>query len=201
MTEPVRLNALLPDRLESMAGQIKDRLCQDEQVNGMKLAWGFVADKLHEALKSALDCKVVDILAECWAQAAPVAEIADSSSRPRSRPCIVQLGEHELSRELKPIVAVTIGSCPCVELSFLFAISAHVSGVRLSIVEGCIVGGDLGEAWASAQLSYQGVPLHPAAETRRLAIGGGFKFAPPGIAIPGLAGPSGRVTNGAASGG
>jgi hypothetical protein len=197
MADAVRLNALLPDRLGSVAGQIRDRLCQDEQVNGMKLAWDFVADKLQEALKSALDCRVVDILAECWARAAPVAKIVESAGRPSGEPCVIQLGEHELSRELKPVVAVTIGSCPCVELNFLFEVSAHIGGVRLSIVDGHIVGGDLGEAWASAQLSYEGVPLHPASESRKLSIGGVFEFASPGIAIPGI----GRVAKGMASGG
>jgi hypothetical protein len=190
MADAVLLNALLPDRLGSVAGRIKDRLCQDEQVNGMRLAWDFVADKLQEALKSALDCRVVDIIAECWAKAAPVAEIVASANRPPGEPCVIQLGEHELSRELKPVVAVTIGSCPCVELNFLFEISAHIGGVRLSIVDGHIVGGDLGEAWASAQLSYEGLPLHPASESRKLPIGGVFEFTPPGSAIPGI----GRAT-------
>ena len=201
MAEAVRLIALVPDRLESIAGQIKDRLCQDEQVKGMKLAWDYVANRLDEALKSSLDCPVVDILAECWAKAAPVAEALGTSDRPPGQPCIVQLGEHQLTRELEPVVAVTIGSCPCVEISFLFGISAHVSGVSLSIADGHITGGNLGEAWASAQLSCEGVALHPGSETRKLPIGGSFEFASPGIAIPGIAGRSGPVAEEVASGG
>lgn len=187
MVEALRLNVLLPDRLDSMVGQVKDRLCRDERVGGMKLAWDFVADRLYEALKSALDGRVVDALAECWAQVAPVAQLA--ADRPPGQPCTIQLGEHEVTRELNPVIAVTIGSCPCIELRFLFEISAHVSGVRLSIVDGHLVGGDLGEAWASAKLSYEGVPLHLDSETRKLPIGEGFTFSRPGIAIPGLARP------------
>lgn len=197
MADAILLNALLPERLDSVVGQIKDRLCQDEQVNGMKLAWDFVAGQLHEALKSALDCPVADVLAECWAKAEPVAKLAASAGAAHAKPCIVQIGEHELSRELNPVISVTIGSCPCVELSMLFEVSAQISGVRLSIVDGHITGGDLGEAWASAQLSYEGVPVHPKSETRKLAIGGRFEFTAPGIAIPGLA--RSPVAEGAAS--
>jgi hypothetical protein len=188
MADAVRLNALLPDRLDSLAGQIKDRLCQDEKVDGLNLAWDFVGNKLHDALKSALDCKVVDILAECWAQAAPVRDLVQTASRPAAEPIVIRLGGHELSRELKPVVSVTIGSCPCIELNFQLAVSAHLSGVCLSIVDGHIVGGDIGEAWASGQLSYEDIPLYPSSETRKRPIGGRFEFTRPGIAVPGLAG-------------
>ena len=43
-----------------------------------------------------------------------------------------------------------------------------------------------GPAWATAQLSYQGVPLYPESESRKVAIPGEFRFAAPGIAIPRL---------------
>jgi len=193
MAEAVKLCSLLPEQLDSMAAKIQDQLCRDEQIKGMKLAWDFVADKLHEALKSALDSKVVDILAECWATAEPVARLAQSTCQSPGRPCVIHLGEHKLDRELKPVIAVTIGSCPCIELEFLFALSAQIGGVSLSVVDGYIVGGDLGEAWASAELSYEGVPLHPKAETRRVPIGGAFDLTTPGIAIPGLARTAERV--------
>ena len=55
-----------------------------------------------------------------------------------------------------------------------------------------------GELWASAQLSYEGTPLHPPQESAKVGVPGEFAFAAPGIQIP-------RITSmpveGAAGGG
>ena len=70
-----------------------------------------------------------------------------------------------------------------------------------SIVDGHIVGGDLGEAWATAQLSYEGTPLHDATESNKISIRGEFRFASPGIRIPLLSSPLGTTVEGNATGG
>ena len=190
MAESIRLSQLLPDRLDSIERPIRERLCQDKEVNGLALAWEVVGGKVQEALKSALDCNVVDILAECWSRAPQVAELLASAGRLSDDSCIIELGEHELSHELNPVVAVRIGSCPCIELNFALTVSARIGGAQLSIVNGHIASGELGEAWAGGQLSYEGIPLHSELESRKLSIGGGFEFTPPGIAIPGLGRPA-----------
>ena len=186
MTDGVPLSALLPDRLDEMAHRVRTRLCEDEQVGGMKLAWDFIGKELGNALKSALDRDLFEILGGTWAKAGALADFADPDKHPPGERSVIELSQHEVGRELHPVVAVTIASCPCVELNFTFAVTAHIGGVRLSILNGHIIGGDLGEAWASAQLSYEGAPLHPASESRRVSIPGEFRFAPPGIAIPRL---------------
>lgn len=190
MADGIRLSSLLPDRLDSLAERVQSRLCDDEQVGGMKLAWDYIGKELGSALKSVLDCDLLEILAGAWAEAAPLAAFADLAMHPAGERSVVELGGHEFSRELHPVVAVTIGSCPCVELNFLLALTAHVGGVRLSIVDGHIVGGNMGELWASAQLSYEGTPLHPPSESRKIAIPGDFRFAAPGVKIPRLSRPA-----------
>ena len=186
MAERVPLYALIPARLDSMVEQVKARLCEDEQVSGMKLAWDFIGGELGNALKSVLDSDLLEILASAWAKAAPLAELADPAKHPPGERALVELGGHEVNRDFHPVIAVTIGSCPCVELNFTLALAANVGGVRLSIVDGHIVGGDLGEVWASAQLSFEDTPLHAPAESRKLALPAAFSFDPPGIALPRL---------------
>ena len=198
MASGVRLGALLPKRLDSVAGQVRTRMCNDPDVGGMKLAWNFIGSQLQDALASMLDCDLLEVLAGAWAKAAPLADFADPAKPPPGERSVIELGEHDVTRELNPVIAVTIGSCPCVELKFNFALAAHVGGVRLAIVDGHIVGGDLGELWASAQLSYEGVPLHPEQESAKIGVQGKFSFAPPGIKIPLLAG---RTVEGATDGG
>ena len=198
MAESVRLGALLPDQLDSVAEQVRERMCDNEEIGGMKLAWDYIGKELNKALKSALDRDLLEVLGKVWSEVSAVAAFADPSQHPPGERSVVELGEHELKRELHPIIAVTIGPCPCVELKFLFALTANVGGVRLSILDGHITGGDLGELWASAQLSYEGVPLHPRQESAKIAIPVEFSFDAPGIKIPRL---SSAAVEGAAGGG
>ena len=81
---------------------------------------------------------------------------------------------------------MTIGSCPCIELKFTFTVTGNFGGVALGALNAHITGGRPGDAWATAQLSYNGIPLHEAAESRKLALPGAFEFAEPGIPIPRL---------------
>ena len=198
MPKSVALGALVPDKLDSVADRVRDRMCDDERIGGMKLAWDYIGKELHKALKSALDHDLLDVLGKSWAQFSELASFADPAKHPPGERSVVELGEHEVQRELFPVVAVTVAPCPSVELKFLLALTANVGGVRLSIVDGHIVGGDLGELWASAQLSYEGAPLHPAQESAKVGVPGEFAFDPPGIKIPRITSPP---VEGAASGG
>lgn len=182
----VPLSALLPTRLDSLADRVKSRLSEDEQVGGMKLAWGFIGKELEAALKSVLDCDLFEILAKGWAQAEPLAALANPARQPPGERSVVELGKHDLSRELHPVIAVTIGECPCVELKFTLTVTAIVLGVRLAILDRHIVAADPGETWASAQLSYEGTPLHDAPESKKIRIPGEIRFTAPGVEIPQL---------------
>lgn len=186
MAEGLPLSALLPDRLDGVAEQVKGQLFSDEKVEKMDLAWDLIGEELHGALKSVLDCDLIGVVAKGWAEAAALSDYADPVKHPPGERSVVEISEHDFHRNFEPVVGVTIASCPCVELRFKFALTAHLGGVKLSILEGHILGGTLGPSWASAQLSYAGVPLHPVSETRKCTIPGRFSFEAPGIAIPKL---------------
>lgn len=183
MAEGLKLRDLLPDRLDRMGEEARKKLCETEEIGCMKLAWDFIAGELDGALKSALDCDLLEILAKTWGQAKLLADHCDPEKHPPGSRSVFEIGEHELKRELHPVIAVTIGSLPCVELRFTLALAAHFSGLKLSVVDAHITGGRTGEAWATAQLSYCGTPLHDASKSRKVAIPGRFEFEAPGIAI------------------
>lgn len=184
MAKPILLSDLIPDTLDSLADQVRERLCDDQDIGRMKLAWDYIGKELHQALKSVLDRDLLEIVSKTWSEFSEIAAFADPAVHPPGERSVVALGEHEMKRELHPIVAVTVGPCPCVELKFLLALTVHVTGVRLSILKGHITGGDLGELRATAQLSYGGTPLHPPRELAKVAVPGEFSFDPPGIKIP-----------------
>lgn len=198
MPKSIALGDLLPDKLDSVADRARERMCGNEEIGRMKLAWGYIGKELNKALKAALDHDLLDVLGKSWAQFSELAAFADPARHPPGERSVVELGEHQVERELHPVIAVTVAPCPCIELKFLCALSANISGVRLSIVDGHIVGGDLGELWASAQLSYEGTPLHPPQESARVGVPGEFTFDAPGIQIPRIAS---VAVEGAAGGG
>ena len=183
MAETLSLADLLPGRLESLAERARTTLSQDQQVAGMKLAWGYVSSQLQQALRSTLDVPAIEALASGWSTAARLAEYADADRHPPGERSVVELGEHELVQEFKPVVAVTIGSCPCIELDFSLAVTAKFGGVKLAIADGHIVGGETGDAWASGQLSLHGVPLHEPMDSNKVALPGAFEFTQPGLPI------------------
>ena len=187
MPDGVKLSELLPDRLDKVGEQARAAICENEEISRMGLAWDYVGSQLQSALKSALDRDALGVLAKGWSTLQLLAEYADPAKHPAGERSVVELGAHDVSREVHPVIAVTVGSCPCMELKFTFSVTGHFGGAKLTISDGHIVSGALGDAWASALLSFNGVPLHQPAESRRVALPGEFALAAPGVAIPRLA--------------
>ena len=181
----MKVSDLLPERLDGLGEAAREALCRDQQVGGMKLAWDYVSRRLDEALRSALDCDLMEVLAQGWANSRLMGGYAAAATS--AEPTEVELGEHEVSRELNPVVAVTIGPCPCVELEFNVALSARFGGLKLEIADRHITGGRPGEVWAGAAVSFRDLTLCEA-ESRRLQLPGEFRFAAPGVPIPLAAG-------------
>lgn len=182
----VKMSDLLPERLDRVGEEARKTLSQNEDIGCMKLAWDYIGTELGDALKSALDCDALSVFAKTWATAEQLSAYADPEKHPPGERSVIELGAHEVSRALEPVIAVTIGSCPCVELKFIFTVTGNFGGVALSVLNGHIIGGRPGDAWATAQLSYNGIPLHGAAESRKVALPGQFDFPEPGIPIPRL---------------
>jgi hypothetical protein len=183
----LKLSALLPDNLDQAGSRAVATLREREDVGCLKLAWDVVGRELEGALGRALDCDVIGVVAECWAQSRVLSDYADPQKHPRGERSVVELGAHDFSREVHPVVEVTVTGCPPVELRFTFALTGHFGGVQLIVADGRIRAGTLGEAWVSAQLSYAGVPLHGEAESKKIALSGEFALPDDGLKIPRLA--------------
>lgn len=183
----VRLKDLLPDDLEEAGKRAAASLREREDVGCEKLAWDVVSRELEGALGRALDCDLIGLVAECWAQSRVLADFADPQKHPRGERSVVDVGAHEFSRDVHPVLAVTVAGCSCVELRFTFALTGHFGGAQLIVEDGRIRGGKLGEAWVSAQLSYENVPLHSEAQSKKAQLSGEFTLPGDGVKIPRLA--------------
>jgi hypothetical protein len=186
VADELKLKDLLPDRLGRLGEEAKKKMCEDEQVSGMRLAWGYIASQLDGAIRGALDCDLFELLGKGWANAQLLSEYADPAKHPPGNREMLNVGEYSFDRELHPTVEVTIAAKRCAELEFTLTLTGHFSGLHLTILDGHILGYETGDAWASAQLSYHEVPLHEEKETKRLPLPGQRDFTAPGIAIPRL---------------
>jgi hypothetical protein len=186
MAETLTLADLLPERLDGLAQKARGTLCENQQIDGLSLAWDYVGTQLGDAVKRALDCDVLEMAAKGWSTAKSLSDYADPEKHPPGERSIVELGEHEWSRDVHPVVSVTIAPCPCVDLDFTYTLTGHFGGIKLAIADGHIIGGSLGDAWVAGQLSYHDLPLHDASESRKVPLSGDFALRAPGIALPRL---------------
>ena len=179
MADTIKVAELLPERIEGLGTAARDALCNDAKAAGLQVAWDYVSSRLDGALRQALDCDLFDVLARGWAQSPLLTNYVAALTQPAAE---VHFGKHELTRELKPSVAVTIAGCPCIELEFTFAIAAQFSGLTLDIADRHITGGSPGAVSASAELSLGEVTPHQA-QSRELELPRRFRFTEPGIPI------------------
>jgi hypothetical protein len=186
MAEGVKLKELLPDRLDRLDDEAKKEICRDEDVSNMRLAWGYIGSQLDGAIREVLDVEIFDLLGKAWANGALLLEYGDPAKHPPGQRDVVNVGEYSFERELHPTVEVTIATRACAELKFTLTLSGHFSGLHVAILNGHIVSCGSGDAWASAQLTFEGVPLHGEKKTKRVPLPGHHDFTAPGITIPRL---------------
>lgn len=179
----LKVSDLLPERLDGLEDQVKAQLAADPQAGRGKLAWDLIGSEVEGALRSVLDCDLIEVLAKAWTTARALQDYADPARHPPGEASVVHLGEREVERELHPVVAVTIGQCECLELRFTLCLAATFSGLALSIKAPYITGGSAGDLKVSAQLKYGEVKLHKEAESRKIVLPGRFALGTP-LEIP-----------------
>lgn len=179
----LRVGDLLPERFDGLEEQVKAQLTADPEAGTSKLAWDLIGSEVEGALRSVLDCDLIETLAKAWTTARALQDYADPAKHPPGEASVVHLGEREVERELHPVVAVTIGQCECMELRFTLCLAATFSGLALSIRAPYITGGSAGDLKVSAQLKYGKVALHEAQESRKIELPGRFALAAP-LEIP-----------------
>jgi hypothetical protein len=184
MDEGIKLSELLPERFEHLGEESRKELSNDPEISKMSLAWDYIESQLDAEIRDVLDGDVFELLGKSWAAAKELADYADPAKHPPGVRELLKFGDHDFKKVLHPTVDVTIGECPVCRLKFTLTLTGSFSGLYLGIRDGHVVDGRSGKAWASAQLSYAGVPLHKKKGTEKFKLPGSFKFSVPGIPIP-----------------
>ena len=182
-TTGLRVADLLRERL-TLGPEAEAAMRSDSGDAGAGIAWDFISDQAGEALRSLLDCDLLELIARGWLQADALRVYADPARHPPGENAVVPLAGHKIARDIHPVLEIGVAGLPPVRLRFTVSLAAHFKGLSLSISDGHVTGGATGEAWVSAALKYGGVKLTKEGETRKLRLPGRFAFASPGLRIP-----------------
>jgi hypothetical protein len=181
--EGIKVADLLPARL-TLGPEAEAAMRDAAGGGGARLAWDFVADQAGEALRGLLNCDPIELLAKGWIEARALRDYADPAKHPPGEMSLVPLAEHKFVRDLRPTLEVAVAGCPPARLRFTVSLAAHFKGLTLSIRDGHVTGGAVGEAWVSAIVKYGDVALIGEKESKKLKLPGRFAFAAPGLRIP-----------------
>jgi hypothetical protein len=178
----VTVASLLPGDLR-LDDLVKEQVGAEPGRKPLNLAWNLVGSEVRGALRSVLDCNLLELLAEGWVKFRDLQDYADPAKHPADERAIVHVGKHDFVREIHPVVSVTVAGQQCPPLRFTVRLTGSFSGLALTVQCGAVTGGTGGDAHVSAQLRYGTAELHKAKESRTVALPGTFRFDPP-IAIP-----------------
>src|SRR5262245_19877299 len=177
---------LLPDRFDHLDEVIKAGLADDSaeaRPTIQSFAWQIIQSKAAEAVRDALDADVFELLARAWCVARELHEFTDRRKYPPDKDSTVFLGDHQVSTEVHPVLAVTVGSIETARLRFTVKLTAHFRSAALSIRDGHITAIEAGDCAVAAQLKYKDIKLHKELESRNVKLPGRLRLKPPGLEI------------------
>lgn len=177
---------LLPDKFDHLDEVIKESLASDSaeaRPNIPSFAWQIIQSKAAQAVRDALDGDVFELLARAWCVARELHEFTDRRKHPPGKDSTVFLGDHQVSTEVHPVLAVTVGPVESARLRFTVKLTAHFRSAALSIRDGHITAIDAGDCAVAAQLKYKDVKLHKERESKNVKLPGRLQFHPPGLEI------------------
>lgn len=181
---PVR--QLLPDRIQHMDEVVTQELRQHSpggQARFPDYVWRIAGARVGEAVKDALDADVFTLLARAWGKARELHEYTDTDKHPPDTPESVFLGSHQLTVEVHPVVAVTVGSVEYPRLRFTLKLAADFRVAELVILNKHIVAICSGECTLRAQLKYGQVAMHDQMESRRIKLSQVLQLPAPGVPL------------------
>jgi hypothetical protein len=172
------LHELLPDSLENWQPDLEE---------GSPTLPGFLKSQARDAIAKTLDIDVFEILAKAWGVARALREYADKTKHPPKEVSTLNLGKHEFTTNLHPVLTFQVGSFPPRPFEFSLELKVVVGMVTLEIQEQRICAVAAGDCRVTAQLKYKKVPLHTEKKSKALPLSARHVLEAPGILIAGAA--------------
>ncbi len=119
-----------------------------------------VGDSITDALKAALDIRVVDILANAWNTRRELRQYADRAKYPADQVIDHALGKHDIRATHKPRLQIVLDNSPLgPELEFEVAIALNLEAAILRIQDGRIMFARLGKVFGTGTIKCEGATL------------------------------------------
>jgi hypothetical protein len=171
----VRIGDLFPSGLAPVGESVANELRREGGAGSAGIAWEMVQDEAAARLKEVLDLDVLELIGQAWRKARELREYADPLKHPPEETSIVHLGEHAVTCEVHPVLAVRLGDVALPELRFTVNLVAKFKSAALTIRGGAIRAVAPGVCAAVAELKYRSVSLKRE-ETPELRLPGRFEF-------------------------
>jgi hypothetical protein len=162
----VRIGDLFPSGLAPVGESVANELRREGGAGSAGIAWEMVQDEAAARLKEVLDLDVLELIGQAWRKARELREYADPLKHPPEETSIVHLGEHAVTCEVHPVLAVR---------RFTVNLVAKFKSAALTIRGGAIRAVAPGVCAAVAELKYRSVSLKRE-ETPELRLPGRFEF-------------------------
>jgi hypothetical protein len=148
------VSGLLPDNLKIDAAELAFR---GEGSVGSTLL-GFLGTKVQEALGSALDIDVLELIAEAWAKTDELREVA-AGMHESGEVKHLFLAKHDVVCENRLNVVLEFAGAPTITDHLQLTLTAKFEGVGVTVDGHCIVAVDAGQGAAKAELRYSNTKL------------------------------------------
>lgn len=142
-----------------------------------------VGASVTDALKAALDVKVIDVLASAWNTRRELRQYADRAKYPLDQIVDHALGKHEILASHKPRVQIMLDNTPLgPEIEFEVTVALNLEAVVLRIQDARIMFARLGKVFGAGTIKCEGAvlftrPTKAVALPQTLSFGSGLALA------------------------
>ena len=141
-----------------------------------------VADSVADALKAALDMRIVDILATAWNTRRELRQYLDRAKYPPDQIADHALGRHDIRATHKPRLQIMLDNSPLgPEIEFDIAIALNLEAAVLRIQDARIMFARLGKVFGTGTIKCEGATLF-SRPTKAVTLPFTLSFGP-GLAI------------------
>ena len=182
----ISVSDLLPDTLRNIDTALQRERVVNPELASAKLpdvAMAVVGDKATEAIRAALDCDPLALLARAWGAARELHEFTDETKHPPGEISAMFLGEHALTSEVHPVVGVVVGTFCRFQLRFTLELDATIRMAELTIRNKHVTEIGKCDCEVSAVLKYADIPLHDPLKSKHIALTSPMVLVAPGIPI------------------
>jgi hypothetical protein len=119
-----------------------------------------VADSIADALKAALDMRIVDILATAWNTRRELRQYLDRAKYPPDQIVDHALGKHDIRATHKPRLQIMLDNSPLgPEIEFDIAVGLNVESAVLRVQDARIMFARLGKVFGTGTIKCEGATL------------------------------------------